>query len=349
MTTMSKLSKTIGKFKLWGILAAVVIVAGIVIAAIFGFNTDAALSDSRTLSVRLDSYVTDDRTALIREVCEEEIGGAGLGDKYSMTSEFSGTGCEIVYAFSSSVDESAVAAVKTAVENRLTEATGTQGNALYGAYVYVTSNAETVSAVLPEGYIWRAVLAGVVAVVLEFIYVAVRYKLNMGIAAAASTLAGTLLTLALVALVRIPVTASVAYVGAFALLFTTILSLFAFGKMRADFKTDEYKEKSAEDAIVSSLPAKGILLFCLVAAVVLVVVGAIATAAVRWFAIASLIGVAAALYSVLLFLPSLYLPLKKASDKRAAARARYDYKSPREKKREAKAAAETQPAADKAE
>ena len=186
MTTMSKLSKTIGKFKLWGILAAVVIVAGIVIAAIFGFNTDAALSDSRTLSVRLDSYVTDDRTALIREVCEEEIGGAGLGDKYSMTSEFSGTGCEIVYAFSSSVDESAVAAVKTAVENRLTEATGTQGNALYGAYVYVTSNAETVSAVLPEGYIWRAVLAGVVAVVLEFIYVAVRYKLNMGIAAAAS-------------------------------------------------------------------------------------------------------------------------------------------------------------------
>ena len=253
---MSKLSKTIGKFKLWGILAAVVIVAGIVIAAIFGFNTDAALSDSRTLSVRLDSYVTDDRTALIREVCEEEIGGAGLGDKYSMTSEFSGTGCEIVYAFSSSVDESAVAAVKTAVENRLTEATGTQGNALYGAYVYVTSNAETVSAVLPEGYIWRAVLAGVVAVVLEFIYVAVRYKLNMGIAAAASTLAGTLLTLALVALVRIPVTASVAYVGAFALLFTTILSLFAFGKMRADFKTDEYKEKSAEDAIVSSLPAK---------------------------------------------------------------------------------------------
>ena len=121
--------------------------------------------------------------------------------------------------------------------------------------------------------------------------------------------------------------------------------------MRADFKTDEYKEKSAEDAIVSSLPAKGILLFCLVAAVVLVIVGAIATAAVRWFAIASLIGVAAALYSVLLFLPSLYLPLKKASDKRAAARARYDYKSLREKKREAKAAAaaETQPAADKAE
>ena len=65
----------------------------------------------------------------------------------------------------------------------------------------------------------------------------------------------------------------------------------------------------------------------------------------------NIIGVAAALYSVLLFLPSLYLPLKKASDKRAAARARYDYKSPREKKREAKAAAaaETQPAADKAE
>ena len=38
MTTMSKMNKTVGKFKLWAILSALVIAAGIVILAVFGFN-----------------------------------------------------------------------------------------------------------------------------------------------------------------------------------------------------------------------------------------------------------------------------------------------------------------------
>ena len=337
---MSKMMKVIGKLKLWTLIGAVLIVAGIVIAAVFGFHADPTIADSRTLSVRLDSYVTDARTEYIEDVCEEEIDRAGLGDKYSTVNEFSGTGCEIVHTFSSGVSEESLNGVKDAVETRLSEATETQDSVLYGAFVYVMANAEDVSAVLPSGYLWRGILAGAVILVIEFIYVSVRYKLNMGVTAAAASLAGTLLAVALVALVRIPVTTSIIYVAAFALLYTTLLSLVIFGQMRTNFKSDEYKEKTAEEAVASSVPVKAILLFAAATAIVLAVTGIVATAAVRWFALSALVGVISALYASLLFLPAMYLPLKKSSDKRAALRARYDYKkeSRKDKKAAAKAA-----------
>lgn len=346
---MSKMIKTMGKLKLWAILGAVVMIAGIVIAAIFGMNADSVLSDSRTLGVKLDSYLTDERSALIREVCEEEIDKAGIDYEYSTVNEFSGTGCEVLYVFGSDVKEETLNAVKTAAGDRLSEATKAEGNILYGAYIYVTVNEESILSVLPEGYIWRAVLAGVVALVLEFIYVSVRYRLNMGVTATVSTLFGTLVTLAVVVLARIPVSASIVYVAAFALLYTALLSLFALNAMRAAFKTDEYKGKTAEDAIASAVPAKEMLIFVGCTAAALVLVGAIATAAVRWFAVAALAATLIAAYTALLLLPAMYLPVKKAADKRAAMRARYDYKSPKEKKREAKAEEQSAAPSEKAE
>ena len=176
------------------------------------------------------------------------------------------------------------------------------------------------------------------ALVLEFVYVSVRYKLNMGVTATVSSLMAVLLTVALTALVRIPVTTSVAYAAAFAMLYSMATGLVIFSRMRSAFKSDEYKEKSAEEAIASSVPAKGILVFAAACAVALVLVGAIATSAVRWFAVTAFAGLLAGTFSSLLFLPAMYLPLKKSADKKAALRARYDYKkeSAKDKKRAGK-------------
>ena len=178
-----------------------------------------------------------------------------------------------------------------------------------------------------------------------FVYVSVRYKLNMGIAGAVSSLVGTLLTLAVVALVRIPVTTSVAYVGAFALLFTALTSMLTFNKMRENFKTEEYKAMSAEEAVSSSVQTKSVLFFALLSIIALVLVGAIAVTSVRWFAVAALVAVVMGTFSSLIFMPAMYLPMKKISDKRAAERARYDYKKGA-KSVKAAAKAETQSAAD---
>ena len=160
---------------------------------------------------------------------------------------------------------------------------------------------------------------------------------------------GALLTLAVVALVRIPVTTSVAYIGAFALLFTALTSMLTFNKMRENFKTDEYKAMSAEEAVSSSVQTKSVLFFALLSIIALVLVGAIAVTSVRWFAVAALVAVVMGTFSSLIFMPAIYLPMKKISDKRAAERARYDYKKgAKSVKAAAKADAktETQSAAD---
>lgn len=321
---MSKLTKTVGKWKLWTVVSAIIVAAGIIVAAIFGFNADYTASDVKTMTVKLDSYVSvsDVKTEKVKDICESALEKAGLKDAYTMDGETSGGG-ELVYVFSAKTDDKKLAEVKTAVESELA-----------GAILYVTANSERAAATLAAGYLWRAALAGAVVLLAEFIYIAVRYKLNMGAAAAISSLTGTLLTVALVALVRLPVTASLAYAGAFALLYTTVTSMLALNKMRENFKTDEYKEKSADEAIVSSLPVKTILAFAAVSAVALVLVGAIAVASVRWFAIAALIGVLAGTFASLIFMPAIYLPLKKLSDKRAAERARYDYKKSGKDKKE---------------
>ena len=333
---MSKMMKTIGKLKLWTLLGVVLIVAGIVIAAVFGFNADTTASDYKTLSVKLDSYETGARVERIDEICTGEIDKAGLTVLYSQKNEFSNSSCEMLYVFSEDVTTEKLDALKNAVSAVLETESGS--GVLYNTFVYATAGDEVVSSVLPEGYLWRAALAAAVALVLEFVYVSVRYKLNMGVTATVSSLMAVLLTVALTALVRIPVTTFVAYAAAFAMLYSMATGLVIFSRMRSAFKSDEYKEKSAEEAIASSVPAKGILFFAAACAVALVLVGAIATAAVRWFAVTAFLGLLAATFSSLLFLPAMYLPLKKSADKKAALRARYDYKkeSAKDKRRAGK-------------
>lgn len=323
---MSKLQKTVGKFKLWAFLGAVVVIAGIVICAIFGFNADYTASDSKSLTVKMNSFVYDMKADDVKKICEAELDKAGLKDVYSFDGEMSGDSDEIVYVFSASVSDEKLAAMKASLETALNTAVEDPDNSLYGAFQYVTVTSEQVAATLPAGYIWRGILAAAVVLVIEFVYVSARYKLNMGITTAATSLLGLLLTGAIVAIVRIPVTTSLAYVLAFGMLYPALLAMLIFNKMRENFKTDEYKAMPADEAIASSVPAKTILVFAGASAAALVILGVIAVASVRWFALAALAAVAAGTFSALVFMPAMYLPLKKISDKKAAERARYDYK-----------------------
>lgn len=339
---MSKLAKTVGKLKLWTIIGAIVIAAGILMVAIFGFNADAVVSDSKALTVKMNSYTYELRLDDVKEICEAELDKAGFKDCYTLKGEMSGDSDEIVYVFSAKTDAEKLRATGNDIQAKLTAASEEAGNALNGAELSVTVNAETVAASLTDGYFWRGILAAAVILVIEFVYISVRYKLNMGVTSTAASLLSLLLTLAIAAIVRIPVTASLIYVAAFALLLSVLFSMIVFNRMRENFKTDEYKEKSAEEAIVSSVPAKILLIFAAAAVIALVLVGGIAVENVRWFALAAIVAVLAVVYSTLVFLPAMYLPLKKISDKKAAERARYDYKKGGKKE---KAAPEASPKA----
>ncbi len=328
---MSKQVKTVGKFRLWALISALVILAGIVLGIFLGFNADPTVSDVKTLTIEVDSVVSisDVKTEKVKEIAERELDKAGLKDIYTLHGKLSGNSeSELIYVFSAEADEEKVTKAKAGVETALNEAKSQEGNELYGAFFYVMAGSEKASAVLSAGYIWRGILAAAAILLFEFVYVAIRYKLNMGVTAAATSFVSILLTLALIVLFRIPVTGSVIYVAAFALLYSALLSMIIFNRMRENFKTDEYKDMPAQEAIATSVPVKVILAFAIVGAAALILVGAIAAANVRWFALAALTALVSGTYAALLFLPAMYLPLKKISDKKAAERARYDYKKP---------------------
>lgn len=136
MTTMSKMNKTVGKFKLWAILSALVIAAGIVILAVFGFNPDTTVSDVKTLSVELESYVeiSDARVESVKEICESEFEKAGLKDAYTVKADMSNGG-ELLYVFDKNTDDAKLNEAKTAIGVALDAASEAEGN-LNGAFFY---------------------------------------------------------------------------------------------------------------------------------------------------------------------------------------------------------------------
>ena len=125
---------------------------------------------------------------------------------------------------------------------------------------------------------------------------------------------------------RVPVTTSYAYVLFFSALLSSVATTFTLNNAGALSKTEKGKAMTTSELISSALATKEVLLLTAGLAVSLILVGVIATVTVRWFAILALISVVAGLFASLTYAPALYLPLKEAADRKAAQRARYDYK-----------------------
>jgi preprotein translocase subunit SecF len=227
----------------------------------------------------------------------------------------SGDESEIVYVFEKDVD---LSGVQAALETKLNEKAEA-----WGADITVSSNSEKAVSVLAHHYTLRALIAGAVVAVLVFAYVSLRYKLGVGIVTAIATVIGMLLTAAVAILTRIPVTSSVAYVIAVAGLLSAVTTLFTMNKLRANLKSENAAEQSTEDLVSDSIAVKEIGWFTVLAGGALVIVGALAASNVRWFAILSLIGVLVAAFIGLLYAPAMYIPIKKAADKRPARNVTY--------------------------
>lgn len=322
---MSKLlNKTVKKLNLWAIVCAVIMAAGLIAGIIFGFNTATTASSVKTVTVQLNSYAGDTETAdLLATISESKFKAAGLKEKYMLKSEIAdGNIYELVYVFDEKTADSELKSAKSAIEAEI-EAKEEAGE-LGTAFVGVTLNDEKAIATVANGFVWRGILAGAVLLAVVFVYTAIRFKWLGGALVTGATLAALLLTTAVTALARVPVTATFAYAAAFSALFAASLAVLVVGAASKAFK--ENQEKSSEENLISSVPTKEILTFTAVLAAAVVLVGMVSTTAVQWFAVTALIAIACGLFVALFLLPAAYLPLRKAADRVAAKKARYDYK-----------------------
>ncbi len=325
---MNKLCQKMKNVTLLSVIMAIVLAVSIVITAIFGVNYAASVSDQKTLTVTVNRYFYDNRLDDVKAVCENDKEFQKLSVKYTYNGEMSGDECELVYVFDKTAE---LDAVKASLKATFADKTK-DGGAWDGAFIDVSTASESVQTNVPVSYVARAAIAVAVFAVLAFIYVAIRYRLYMGVTVAISILLSAVMTAAIVLLARIPVTTSAIYAVVISSVLAAIFAVLTMNKIRSSAE-----ELSAEEKVYASVATKEIAVITAALGVSLVLVGAIATWTVRWFALCSLVSLLVSALIGLLFVPAAYLPMRKAED-RAAARSKSGYigaESKTEEKKEA--------------
>ena len=298
---MSKIfSKTVKKTTLWSVIIAIVLAAAIVVCAVFGFNKDLALKDSKTMTVSLNAYIYNTQLEEVKEDLEET-----LNANYVLEGSMSGDVSELLFVFDSDADLTALKA-EGYLADKKANAEG-WANAKYS----VSVSEEVATAVLAKHYVLRAAIAGAVLAVLAFVYVAIRYNLAGGIVAGVSVLLSMLLTAALIVLTRVYVTSTAAYTIGFAGLLTAAAVLFTLNKIRA-------AQKEEDTSVAEAVAAKETLYVAAVVAAGMILVGVLGGAAAFWFAASALLAVVAAVAISLVFAPAMYLSVQSTFDKKPA-------------------------------
>lgn len=326
------MTKIIGKkfLPVWIAISAVLIIVGVVLMSIFGFNTSPDYNARKTFEVEYDavlevSELTDD----LEKLCEDTFRAKGISPvnvkKYDMSN-----GGYLEYTFRDSVSEAVLLEGKEAVE----KVVGVQGSEeIAGSDEKYSAATVTVSvhSVAGDGFneaIWRGAVGVIVGLIVAWIYLIFRLGLTRASVGFIGAVHDGALTAALLAILRIPVYgyAPLLYAAIGALISLALWTLEC-AKMREHAKEDAYNALSAEDAVVYSVKStfKTVILSVLTAAILLLVAGvALMISGVGMQIgiafLTVLVALAVSTYSSLVLLPAIYAPWKAANDKRKAAK-----------------------------
>ena len=314
------------RLTIFAIISAVVIIAGIVLYALFGFNYTQL--NVKTVEVRYDAVVTiADKEKDLQEFCEKTFSQQGLkfnGKNVSIqrdSNTMGETGDKLItYTFAGRTDEKKLESAASAITSGTTSA---YGNAEIYVSVHTRENSKFYEAA------WRGAIALAVGAIVALIYVGFRFGFANALAGLVKVANDTLLTLALLAITRIPVFAySPLLFAGIAAVLSLILWLAQSAKMRENFKDPSYAALTAEEAVSESVSAsrKFVLLFAIPVAAVLVVLGVLMLIATGMFPFPGLVPLAVSIYSTLLLAPAVLVPIKAKFDKMKASGKRYSAK-----------------------
>ncbi|MBQ7924629.1 MAG: hypothetical protein IJ329_04930 [Clostridia bacterium] len=299
-------------------VAVVLLAAAIIVSVLCGVNYGAGIEDSKTVTVTVNSFVYNNEREALEEVCENVFEEQGISAKYVYRAEMSGDNRELAFVFDADTDDAKLAAAKTALKTKLDAEAADEESAISGAIVDVTTSSEAVQNAIASSRLWRSAIAVGVFAVLAFIYVAIRYRLSMGFVALSAPIVAAALTTSIVLLTRIPVTNATFYAVLIAAIVAVAFTVMLMNKIRENAKTEAFENADAETLVKGSLATKWIGWTAIVLGAAIVLVGAVATAAVRYFAIASLVGVIVAAFVGLIFAPASACAAKAYVDKKAA-------------------------------
>ncbi|MDE6411847.1 MAG: hypothetical protein K2L02_04875 [Clostridia bacterium] len=317
------MTKRLKSLKLWPLfvaVSAVVILAGIILYALLGFNTSPEKPEYKTFEVQYDVVaVINEKEEEVQKVCEDSFKANGLTfESKEVYEEVAGSlqttsAKSLVYQFKVSASDEALGLAKAAVQNLVLK--DAEGAPLS---VEMTVTVNTVKSETFHEAGWRAAVAIAVGAVVVLIYIGIRF----GVASALSGLVGVVnasfFTFGFFAITRIPVfaVAPLLYAAIAAISFTLLWLLHCM-KMRENFKDPDFGKFEADEAVAESLKTSDKFVYFTAGAlgIAVLLIGAIATAGVRLLALPALVAVAVSLYSASLLSPSVHIYCKRAFDK----------------------------------
>ncbi len=307
----------------WMVLSSVVVVAGIILYALIGFNFSADVPQSYTLEVRYYTVVSVSENAdKIYEYCEEALKENGFTSWTKKDYEITGGGV-VEYTVVNGAENKLLAA-KNAVEAKIAAANAD------GTFAD-TDSMVAVHKIELQGFgeaRWRGAIAIAVGAIVALGYVAIRFGIANAISGLVSAVHDSLFTLAILVICRIPVYGFMPVtLGAISMLLSVLLWIVISSKMRENFSSPEYAGLSAEDAVANSVKSATKLVFIIVGALAVsfLLLGLLATQGVMAFFLPALVCVAVGTYSSLVFTPVVHTQFKKKFDRIAAKKKRYDY------------------------
>lgn len=313
---MSKfLMKSVKKVTLLSVILAIILAAAIVVGTLFGFNKDATAKSNQTVTISTykhnEAYL-DDIMSDCEDIFEDKI-------LYEIDSTVLYEDIiEHVYVFSADADlEETVAEIKAHFEARKNDASDEL--AINDVAVNITWHQESNVSYLAKNYVSRAIIASVIFAILAFVYVTLRFRRwDMGLLVVLAIVLGVGFTTAIIALVRIPVTASTVYAIAGAGLLATITAIMTLHRVRLASKEEDAKNKSAAEIVTNAIAWKEIVSLCTILAVAMLFTGILVGKAGIWFALSALVGIVMAAFIGILYVPAVCIPLKGVVDAKIA-------------------------------
>ncbi len=310
------MSKTQKRITIFVALSAVVIIAGIVLYALLGFNYSA--TKVKVVEVSYNSIATTaEKEDELTEMCEKAFKKEGFISVERDATQLGETGDKIItFTFSTDTSDAEIEqSIKTIEAN-----TGFETSELTVGPIQLRESVRFNEA------LWRGAIALGVAAIVALIYVGFRYGVANALTGLIAVVNDVFMTLGILAIARIPVYgyAPLLYAG-LAAVFSVILWIVRCAKMKEHFKDPSYASLTTEEAVFDSCRKSTKLMLCFIIpfALVLIVLGAVAVAGTRLFMLTALISVAASTYSSMLLAPAVLVPFKSKFDRLKAKSKRY--------------------------
>ncbi len=322
-------------FALFAAISSVIIIAGIILFALLGFNNAQDKPNRFAIDVSYDTTVVngtigegdekEDASAYLEKHVEEILKANGLSyEKQSLENgaltnsaiEVSGQQRTARYVFSPKISRATLEEVCGEIE-AFTDTVPLLADGVDN----ISLNA--LGSVAIGKAAWRGAIAIAVGAVLALVYVSIRFGVSCGVAGLVVCVHDALFTAAFFAITRIPVFSFAPILYAAIAAFVSVAVWIAVCiKIRNTAKDPENAGIAADALADKSVNGvwKYVVCIAAVVAAIVVVFGLVAAAGTRALVLPAIVGCLVPVYSSLLIGPRVFVPIRKAFDKKRASK-----------------------------